>query len=205
MLLSFSLAFAPRSRRFALSLPLALGLAGVAHAQAPKKPVQYIKLSPEDQDRGLNGRQKNFWFATGNTEDYQNAGFFGQRLRPCVAHDAEALASLNRYRRQKWMLLGERAVFMGAAGVYAQQVLSGDEQQYFNNTQKVAIGVAIGSLLSNALITHRTNEHFIRAVEAHNATLPSARRMGFMQVKPDVLGVTAPTGRPQLLVGWTLR
>ncbi|WP_139362165.1 hypothetical protein [Hymenobacter sp. CRA2] len=181
-----------------------LGTAAPALAQQAAKPAPVIRLSPEDADRGLNGVQKHFWFTTGSGEDYKNAGFFGQRLRPYLT-DEQAIASLDRYRRQRWLHLSERLVFVGAAGVYAQQVLSGDKQVYFNNTQKVAIGVAAVSLLSNALITRHTNQHFIRAVEAQNATLPAARRMGLDRAMPDLLGVTAPTGRPQLLVGWTLR
>jgi hypothetical protein len=193
------------ARRFALLPFLALGTTAPVFAQISPRPSSFIRLSPEDAERSLNGRQKNFWFALGNSGDYQNAGFFGQRLRPYLAGDTEALERLNDYRRQKWLFLGERFVFVGAAGLYAQQVLAGDKQQYFNNTQKAAIGVAVGSLLANALITRNTNQHFIRAVEGHNATLPAARRIGLNSVVPTMLGVTAPTGRPQLLVGWTLR
>ncbi|WP_345222319.1 hypothetical protein [Hymenobacter koreensis] len=162
-------------------------------------------MAPEDAERGLNGVQKNFWFSTGSSQEFQSAGFFGQRLRPYVSDDAQALESLNNYRRQKWLFLGERFVFLGAAGLYSQQVLAGDERQYFNTTQKIAIGLAVGSLLSNALITRNTNRHLQRAVDAHNATLPAARRMGLDRAMPNMLGVTAPTGRPQLLVGWSLR
>ncbi|WP_400193442.1 hypothetical protein [Hymenobacter sp. B81] len=201
-----TLSAAPRGRRLALSFLLSLGLGAPALAQQPAlNPHPVVRLSPEDTERGDNGVQKNFWFALGNEPEYRSAGFFGQKLRPHVADDAEAVASLNRYRRQKWLYLGERLVFLTAGGVYAQQVLSGDRQQYFNPTQKVAIGVAVGSLLANALITRRTNQHLIRSVEAHNATLPAARRMGLERAMPNLLGVTAPTGRPQLLVGWTLR
>ncbi|GAB3836949.1 hypothetical protein GCM10028821_36330 [Hymenobacter jeollabukensis] len=172
--------------------------------QTPVTPGTSIRLSPEDQDRGLNGVQKNFWFTTGSGEQYQNAGFFGQRLRPYLT-DEQAIASLDSYRRQRWLHLAERAVFVGSAGVYAQQILSTDKPQYFSNVQKAAIGVAVVSLISNAFITRHTNQHFIRAVEAQNATSPAARRMGMERAMPDLLGVTAPTGRPQLLVGWTLR
>lgn len=198
---------ASRHRATTLLLPLMLGTAApVLAQQVPAAPGNAIRLSPEDQDRGLNGVQRNFWFSTssGSKDDYQNAGFFGQRLRPYLT-DEQALASLNRYRRQRWLFLGERAVFVGAAGLYAQQVFSADEAQYFNNTQKVAVGVALGSLLANALITRRTNQHFMRAVDGQNASSPSARRMGMERAMPNLLGVTAPTGRPQLLVGWTLR
>ncbi|GAB2950191.1 hypothetical protein GCM10027048_14240 [Hymenobacter coalescens] len=204
--MTFSALLTPRrGRHVAAFFSLALLGTTPAFAQQPAaSPAPTIRLSPEDFDRGLNGVQKNFWFTTGSGEDYQNAGFFGQKLRPHLT-DEQALASLDRYRRQRWLHLAERAVFVGAAGVYAQQVFSRDEPQYFNNTQKVAIGAAVVSLLSNTLITRHTNQHFMRAVEAQNATLPAARRMGLERAKPDLLGVTAPTGRPQLLVGWTLR
>jgi hypothetical protein len=202
----FSLPVLMRSRHlFVLTLPMALCLGSTAYAQQPQAPADFIRISPEDAGRGLNGVQKNFSFALGNSLDYQNAGFFGQRLRPYVQPNSEALASLNRYRRQKWLFLTERLVFVGALGVYSQQVLAGDEQQYFNNPQKAALGVAVGSLLANALISRHTNQHFLRSVETHNATLHSARRIGMERVKPSLLGVTAVMGRPQLLLGWTLR
>lgn len=194
-----------RRRAAAFLLPLLAGAAAPALAQqhpAPATPATDLRLSPEDQDRGLNGVQKNFWFSTGG-EDYKNAGFFGQRLRPYLT-DEQAIASLDRYRRQRWLHLSERLVFVGAVGLYGQQVLSADKPQYFNNAQKAAIGVAAACLISNALITRHTNQHFIRAVEGQNATSPAARRMGVQQVLPNFLGLTAPTGRPQLLVGWTL-
>ncbi|KAA9338700.1 hypothetical protein F0P96_07720 [Hymenobacter busanensis] len=206
MTLSTLAAALHEKRRTALSISFALALSSPVLAQesAPQQPAT-IRLSPEDVERGLNGPQKNFWFATGASQEYQNAGFFGQRLRPYISDDAEAVANLNRYRRQKWLYLGERFVFLGALSLYGQQVLAKDEWQYFNNTQKAAVGVAVGSLLANALITRHTNQHFVRSVEAHNATLPAARRMGMERALPNLLGVTAPTGRPQLLVGWSLR
>ncbi|MCC3157777.1 hypothetical protein LJ737_11055 [Hymenobacter sp. 15J16-1T3B] len=192
-------------RNSAAAFFLLFGAAAPAMAQqTPVNPGTSIRLSPEDQDRGLNGVQKNFWFTTGSGEQYKNAGFFGQRLRPYLT-DEQAVASLDRYRRQRWLHLAERAVFVGSAGLYAQQAFSADKPQYFNTTQKAAIGVAVVSLISNAFITRNTNQHFLRAVEAQNATSPAARRMGMERAMPDLLGVTAPTGRPQLLVGWTLR
>ncbi|RTQ53249.1 hypothetical protein EJV47_00470 [Hymenobacter gummosus] len=206
--MTFSALLAPsRRRRAAAFLLPALVSAAPALAQQPAaKPSNTpdIRLAPEDQDRGLNGVQKNFWFRTDESGEYKNAGFFGQRLRPYLT-DQEAISNLDAYRRQRWLHLSERLVFVGAAGVYAQQVLATDKPQYFSNVQKAAIGVAVVSLLSNTFITRHTNQHFMRAVEAQNATLPAARRMGLDRVKPDLLGVTAPTGRPQLLVGWTLR
>ncbi|RPD49879.1 hypothetical protein DNI29_03520 [Hymenobacter sediminis] len=193
-------------RRSVLVASCTIGLSLAAQAQqAPRT----IHLSPEDQQRGLNGVQKNFFFTTGDgsTEaEYKNAGFFGQRLRPYLAGNEEALDNLNRYRRQKWMYLTERLVFVGAVGMYSQQVFSlDDRQQYFNNNQKVAAGIALASLLSNVFISRNTNSHMQRAVEANNAGLPAART-GALQLRPSSVGLTASnTGRPLLAFTWNLR
>ncbi len=181
-----------------------LGLGARAQQSAP------IQLAPEDQSRGLNGVQKNFYFAQGLAQagsDYQNAGFFGQRLRPYLAGNEEALAALNRYRRQKWLFVAERLTFVGAVGVYGQQVLAkNNDYQYSNGPQKVAIGVAAVSLLSNIFISRNTNSHFQRAVEAHNAGMPAARTGLFQRLQPGTVGLaTSATGRPLLALSWNLR
>jgi hypothetical protein len=194
-------------RRTALLLPLVL-FSLLANAQ--QSPNTIVRLSPEDQTRGLNGMQKNFFFSTGlgiTENEYKSAGFFGQNLRPYLAGNQEALKELNNYRRQKWMFLAERMTFVGAVGLYGQQVLAKPEvQQYSNNTQKVAIGVAAVSLLSNIFITRHTNEHFQRAVEAHNAGLPAARTGALQQLRPSAVGLTASQwGQPQVALSWNLR
>jgi hypothetical protein len=193
-------------RRFAFLLPLLLSF-GMVHAQqAPTTPL--IRLSPEDTDRAENGAQKNFYFTTESkpNPEYQSAGFFGQGLRPYLAGNEEATASLNRYRRQKWLFLTERLVFVSAVGVYAQQVLApAGEQQYFSNPQKVAIGVAAFSLLSNVLITRNTNTHFQRAVGAYNAGQSSARTGVLQRLAPSAVGLTALGSHPQLALRWSLR
>ncbi|TYZ13344.1 hypothetical protein FY528_02735 [Hymenobacter lutimineralis] len=184
----------------ALFLLLALSVSGVwAQSGTP------LQLSPEDQDREYNGPQKNFFFQVEGEKEYRDAGFFGQRLRPYLAGNAQAEEHLNNYRRQKWLYLGERAVLLGAIGVYGQQVLAKDEQQYFNDTQKGAIGVAAVSLLANILINRNTNWHFRRALEAHNANLPSAHAQSWQQVLPTNVGVAALGGRPQLVLRWSLQ
>lgn len=177
-----------------------------AYAQQPTPTGQFIRISPEDKDRGRNGQQKNFYFATGTSTDYRSAGYFGQKLRPYLAGNPEALDYLNDYRRQKSLLLAERLVFVGAVALYGQQVLAGDEQQYFNNTQKVAAGVAVFSLLANVLISRNTNTHLLRAVETHNSMLPAARHGALWQrYRPTTVGVGAsPTGRPMLALSWQL-
>ncbi|OWP64887.1 hypothetical protein CDA63_00575 [Hymenobacter amundsenii] len=180
-----------------------MGLGAQAQQSAP------IQLSPEDQGRGLNGVQKNFFFAQGSAKtdkDYQNAGFFGQQLRPYLAGNEEALDALNSYRRQKWLFVAERLTFVGAVGVYGQQVLAkSNDYQYFNGTQKVAIGVAAVSLLSNIFIVRNTNSHFQRAVEAHNAGMPAARVGLLQRLQPGTVGLaTSATGRPLLALSWNL-
>lgn len=194
-------------RRTLLLLPLFL-VTFFAQAQQARNTI--IRLSPEDQERGLNGVQKNFFFTTGlgNTdEEYKSAGFFGQRLRPYLAGNQEALDNLNRYRRQKWLFLTERLTFVGAVGLYGQQVLAKTEvQQYHNDVQKVAVGIAAASLLSNVFISRHTNEHMQRAVEAHNAGLPAARMGMLQQLRPSALGLSASqTGQPLLALRWNLR
>lgn len=194
------------ARRVVLFFALML-LAGVVRAQQVPSVIQ---LSPEDKERGGNGMQKNFFFTTGlgtTEKEYQNAGFFGQKLRPYLTGNQEALDNLNRYRRQKWLFLAERFTFVGALGLYGEQVLAKDsEQQYFNNTQKVAAGVAVFSLLSNVLITRNTNSHFQRAVEAYNAGMPAAHTGMLQRLQPSSVGLAAaPTGRPMLALTWNLR
>lgn len=201
-----SSAFARVLRRSVLVAACLTGLSLGAQAQQST----IIRLAPEDQERGLNGVQKNFFFTTetgDSNPEYQNAGFFGQRLRPYLAGNQEALDNLNAYRRQKWLFVAERLTFVGAAGVYSQQVLAlNDRQQYFNNTQKTAIGVAAFSLLSNVFISRNTNSHFQRAVEANNAGLPAARTGVLYQLRPSTVGLAASaTGRPLLALSWNLR
>jgi hypothetical protein len=187
-----------------------LGLLG-SHSLQAQQTVTSIKLSPEDQNRGLNGVQKNFYFATKEEptdNDYQNAGFFGQRLRPYIKDNSEALENLNQYRRQKWLYLGERLVFVGGIATYGAQVLRGDgDQRYFSNAQKVTLGILGASLLSNIFITRHTNEHFERSVNAFNAGQPAAHRTGqlFQRLAPSAIGVAAPTGQPQLALRWQIR
>ncbi|TGE27182.1 hypothetical protein [Hymenobacter metallicola] len=197
-------------RRSAFLLCFSLPSVAAYAQQGPASGAPVIHLSPEDQDRGLNGVQHNFFFTTGEStreEDYKNAGFFGQRLRPYLAGNQEALENLNRYRLQKWLYLGERITFLGALSLYGQQVLAGDgDQRYFQDTQKAAIGVAAASLLSNILITRHTNQHFQRAVEAHNAGLSSAHGGMWQRLAPSTVGIAAsPSGQPLLALRWNVR
>ncbi|SNR45720.1 hypothetical protein SAMN06269173_102589 [Hymenobacter mucosus] len=201
-----AVAFSAAVRRITLLFVLLLGGSAVRAQQVPTA----IQLSPEDKERGHNGIQKNFFFTTGQgttEKEYQNAGFFGQGLRPYLAGNQEALDNLNRYRRQKWLFLAERLTFVSAIGVYGQQVLAKDsEQQYFNSTQRVAAGVAMASLLSNVLITRNTSVHFQRAVDAYNAGMPAARMGALQRLRPSAMGIAAaPSGQPLLALTWNLR
>ena len=193
--------------RFALLAGLLLAFTAANAQVAPVSAL--IKLSPEDMERGENGVQKNFYFSVeqSSKEKYKNAGFFGQRLRPYLAGNEQALDYLNDYRRQKWLFMTERIVFLSTLGVYGQQVLAApDKQQYFNGTQQIAIGVAVASLLSNVFITRHTNEHLQRAVSTFNAEQSSARVGGLRRLTPSAVGLAvAASGQPQLALRWSLR
>ncbi|MDU0369416.1 hypothetical protein ACFPAF_03345 [Hymenobacter endophyticus] len=194
-------------RRFTLVAACSLGVSLAAQAQ---QTTTVLRLAPEDVSRGLNGPQKNFFFTTGAgtaNDDYQSAGFFGQRLRPYLAGNQEALDNLNRYRRQKWMYLTERLTFVGAVGLYGQQVLAHTEkEEYFNTTQQAAVGLAAFSLLSNVLISRHTNSHLQRAIEAHNTGVPAARTGVLQQMRPSTVGLAASrNGQPLLALSWNLR
>ncbi|MBJ6108845.1 hypothetical protein JAO73_07490 [Hymenobacter sp. BT523] len=166
-----------------------------------------IRLHPEDAERGLNGPQHNFEFLPPGVggDDYQSAGFFGQKLRPYLAGNAQALAHLDQYRRQKTIFLVDRVVAVGAFGLWGQQILAGDERQYFNNTQKVALGVFATSLLATVFINRNTNTYMKRAVEAYNAA-PPAHGSVWPRLRPSSMGIgAAPTGQPLLALRWNLR
>ena len=183
---------------------------GVA-AQAQQAAPATIRLQPEDLRRGLNGMQRNFFFlppgVTG--ENYKGAGYFGQRLRPYLAGNTEALDNLDHYRRQKRLFLLERLVFLSSVGLYGEQVLargSGD-LQYSNPTQRVAVGVAVTCLVANIFISRNTNTHFQRAVESYNANVDGSRRGSHWQrAQPTTIGLNCtPQGQPLLALSWSLR
>jgi hypothetical protein len=184
---------------------VALSVSLLNSAQAQKAPAT-IRLSPEDAGRGLNGPQHNFDFlAPGETgNNYQSAGFFGQKLRPYLAGNREALAHLDDYRRQKTLFLIDRILAVGAFGVYGQQIFAHGEAVYFNTPQKVAIGVFATSVLATALINRNTNTHMLRAVTAYNAGV--AHVGGWQRLQPTtvVLGIS-PAGQPMLALRWSLR
>ena len=165
-----------------------------------------IRLLPEDAQRSYNGPQHNFDFlAPGAGENqYQTAGFFGQKLRPYLAGNEQALAHLNDYRRQKTFYLIDRLVAVGAFSLYGQQILAHGDRQYFNPSQQVAAGVFAVSILATAFINRNTNLHLLRAVKSYNGEL--AQNGLWPRLRPTALGLTAaPTGQPLLALSWAVR
>ena len=177
--------------------------AGFFPALAQQVPAT-IRLLPEDAERGLNGPQHNFDFlAPGVSDEYRSAGFFGQKLRPYLGSNAEALAHLGDYRRQKTLFLIDRLLAVGSFGFYGQQIFGGEEPVYFNSSQKVALGVFVTSVLASALINRNTNSHLLRAVTAYNEGLAHGGRPRF---RPTSVGLGASLrGQPLLAVYWTVR
>ena len=182
-----------------------LSISLLAPALAQQTPGS-VRLHPEDEARGLGGPQHNFDFlAPGAGENnYQTAGFFGQKLRPYLAGNAEALASLNEYRRQKTFFLIDRLVAVGSFGLYGQQILANGDRQYFNSTQQVAVGIFATSLLATIFINRNTNAHLQQAVKSFNANV--AHNGTWQRLQPAAIGfAAAPTGQPMLALRWALR
>lgn len=165
-----------------------------------------IRLLAEDESRSLGGPQHNFDFlAPGSSGDnYQTAGFFGQKLRPYLAGNPEALAHLDEYRRQKTFFLIDRLVAVGSFSLYGQQILAHGDRVYFNSTQQLAIGVFATSLLATVFINRNTNSHLQRAVRTFNHDVAHTGR--WQRWQPAAIGVVAaPTGQPLLALRWALR
>lgn len=165
-----------------------------------------VRLLPEDEARGLGGPQHNFDFlAPGASGDnYQTAGFFGQKLRPYLTGNTAALAHLNEYRRQKTFFLIDRLVAVGSFSLYGEQILGNGDRQYFNSTQQIAVGVFVTSLLATVFINRNTNSHLQRAVKSYNNDVVHG---GIWQrLQPAAMGfAAAPTGQPLLSLRWALR
>ncbi len=186
-------------------LALSLGLS-IQAAQAQQATPATIRLLPEDQERGQYGHQQNFYFLPpGKTgEDYQNAGFFGGKLRPYLGSNADALGDLNSYKRQKTFYLVDKVLLVGAVGLYGSQVFSHGDPVYFNGAQQVAAGVAAFSLLATLFINHHTNEYFKQAVDDYNTALPAGHSTLWPKLRPASVGVAALQGRPGLALRWQL-
>jgi len=186
---------------------LALAVIGVANTARAQQAPATIRLLPEDAQRGHNGHQHNFYFLPPGVsgDNYQSAGFFGQKLRPYLAGNTEALESLDRYKRQKTLFLIDRIVAVGSVGLYGQQVFApGKFPQYFGNAQKVAAGLFVTSLVATLFINHNTNQHMQRAVEAYNAG--KSHGSLWPRLQPSSIGLASTaTGQPTLALRWNLR
>jgi hypothetical protein len=168
-----------------------------------------IRLSPEDLERGRYGSQSRFFFlppGKKGEDDYQSAGFFGQKLRPYISSSPTAVAELNNYSRQKTLYLIDKGLLVGSVIVYASQVFREDEAQYFTTTQQVAAGAAVVSLVATLFINRHTNEYFKQAVDNYNSDLPAGRRGTLWpRLRPNGLGVATITqGTPVLALWWQL-
>lgn len=174
---------------------------------AQQAPPTTIRLSPEDLERGQSGVQQNFYFLPpGKTgeDNYKSAGFFGGGLRPYLAGDAEALSSLNDYKRQKTLYLVDKAVLLGALGLYASQVFGHGDAQYTNGTQIAAGGIAVASLVGSIFINRNTNEYLKQAVDSYNTNAPGAHGTLWPRLRPSGLGLAVPSGHPVLALRWQL-
>ncbi|MGI4870081.1 MAG: hypothetical protein ACRYFX_02765 [Janthinobacterium lividum] len=186
----------------------ALSGASVAQAQQGPTPAT-IRLPPEDAAPEFYGGQHNFYFlAPGQTGEanYQNAGFFGQRLRPYLSSSPDAVNELDSYRSQKTLFLVDRALVLGSVVVYAVQVFGHGDAQYFNDVQKGAASVAAVSILATIFINRNTANHLRQAVDNYNSTLPDKDHSTvWPRLRPATLGVAAtPQGQPMLALGWRL-
>ena len=197
------------SRVYRFFLLLSLSVAGsVSVSLAQSKPTT-IRLSPEDQERGQYGPQRNFFFLPpGKTgeDNYLSAGFFGQKLRPYISSSPTAVAELDNYRRQKTLYLIDKGVLVSSILVYGSQVFRKDEAQYLSTTQQVAAGAAVVSLVATLFINRHTNEYLKQAVDNYNSDLPTGRRGSvWPRLRPAGLGVaTTRQGAPVLALRWQL-
>ncbi|GAA4046199.1 hypothetical protein GCM10022409_35350 [Hymenobacter glaciei] len=178
-------------------------------AQQANEDTSTIRLLPEDAQRGLNGHQQNFYFlppgVTG--ENYVNAGFFGQKLRPLLVGNQDALDQLDLYKHKKTQFLVDRIVAVASFGVYGQQIFAHGDRRYFDGaTQQVALGVFAASVLSTLFINRNTNSYFQRAVGAYNGTNHRGHGSLWPRLRPDGIEVgQVRTGQPTLGLRWAVR
>lgn len=193
--------------RVLLVLVLVASALAPARAQQAGENLTTIRLQPEDLQRGLNGHQHNFYFLPPGTsgENYVDAGFFGQQLRPYLNGNEEALDQLNLYKRQKTQFLIDRIVAVGAFGLYGQQIFAHDDRQYGNPTQLVAGGVFVASLIATVFINAHTNSYFQRAVGGYNGFNRPGHGVVWPRLRPAGLEIgQARGGQPLLGLRWAL-
>jgi hypothetical protein len=179
--------------------------------QTSKSPIIYptISLTVEDQQRRSGGAHNNFYYYLGADQQEKNAGFFGQHLRNDIQVSPDALNELNKFRAYKWAYLAERAVFVGGVVLYMSQVYQNDgSYSYFNDRQKVAVGLMGGSLILNVILSRQTNQHMFRAIDEYNAFATMQNNSGYFKLKPDnwSLGTIYDRGVvPGITLQWHLR
>ncbi|RZK88940.1 MAG: hypothetical protein EOO62_36895, partial [Hymenobacter sp.] len=176
---------------------LSLASQPVLAQQAPTT----IRLSPDDEGRGQYGPQSNFFFLPPGKvgeENYQSAGFFGNKLRPYLAGNASALAELDHYKSHKTAYLVDKLVLVGSLGLYASQVFGNGDTQYFNSTQQVAAGLAVASLLGTIFINRHTNEYLKQAVDDYNTGTPGVHGTLWPRLRPTGLCLATAAGHPVL-------
>src|SRR5690606_25587367 len=138
----------------------------------------------------------------------KNAGFFGQHIRKDVAVSPGAIKELNKYRNYKIANLAERVVFVSSVALYATEILQDEGYEYFNDRQKVYLGVAAGSLLVNVLILRTTGQHMLRAIDEYDAFAPMEHNRSFHRFQPDGFGCGTVYDRgfvPGISLNWQLR
>jgi hypothetical protein len=180
----------------------------VTKASTQAVPFPTVSLSAEDQQRGNGGAHRNFYYYLGGDQRERNAGFFGQHLKQDISASSDALKELKKYKNYKIAYLVERAVFVGAIIGYMSEVYQQDGSEYFNNRQKVYIGLAGGSLIANVIISRNTNQHMTRAIDEYNAFATMRNNTGFHKFKPDAFGIGAiktTKAIPAVSVTWNLR
>lgn len=197
------------SRVYRYFLLLGLATAGSAATAQAQAPPATIRLSPEDQERGQYGAQRNFFFllpGKAGEDNYLSAGFFGQKLRPYLKNSPMALAELDKYSRQKTLYLIDRGVLLGSVVFYGTQVFKDGEAQYLRGTQQVAIGAAVVSLVATLFINRHTNDYLKQAVDTYNTDLPGAKRGALWpRLRPAGVDIGATAqGQPTLGLRWQL-
>ncbi|KAA9333806.1 hypothetical protein [Adhaeribacter soli] len=178
--------------------------------QTGAKTIKYptVSLTVEDMQRGNGGMHSNFYYYVGADQRERNAGFFGQHLKKDIQASPDALKELEKYRNYKIAYLAERVVFVGAVALYMSQVWSGDDAVYFNDTQKLAVGLAGGSLILNIILSRKTNQHMYRAIDEYNAFATMQNNTGFYKLKPDNWSLGAVYDKkvvPGITLQWNLR
>ncbi|QKG57787.1 hypothetical protein GKZ68_14835 [Hymenobacter sp. BRD128] len=204
--MTFSFLSSGRVVRWAAITSLVAGLGLATQPATAQSALTTIRLLPEDAERGQYGHQHNFYFLPpGKTgEDYQNAGFFGGKLRPYLGNNSSALAELDHYKANKTAYLIDKIVLVGAAGLYGSQVFGHGDAQYHNSTQQVAAGVAVASLLATIFINRHTNEHFKQAVDNYNTGTSGVHGTRWPRLRPAGVGLATSTGHPVLALRWQL-